>query len=78
MTSHPTEDFLKKIADTLEAPGLKEMDDLTALPQWDSLAVLSLIAMFDANYGVNLPAGEIQQAGTVSGLWGLVQGRKGL
>jgi acyl carrier protein len=77
MTLHPTEDFLKKIAETLEAPGLKETDDLTALPQWDSLAVLSLIAMFDADFGVNLPAGEVQKAGTALGLWSLVQARKG-
>jgi|HubBroStandDraft_5_1064220.scaffolds.fasta_scaffold1851711_2 acyl carrier protein len=78
MNSHSMEDFLKKIADALEAPGLKETDDLTALPQWDSLAILSLIAMFDANYGVNLPASEIQKAGTGVELWNLVQasGRK--
>jgi acyl carrier protein len=73
MTLHPTEDFLKKIALTLEAPAVSATDDLKELPQWDSLAVLSLIAMFDADYGVNLPASEIQKAGTVAELWGLVQ-----
>jgi acyl carrier protein len=69
------EEFLKKIAETLEVPAISESDNVTTLPQWDSLAALSLIAMFDANYGVNLVTAEIQQTRTAGELWKLVRSR---
>jgi len=71
------EEFLKKIADILEAEDLKATDDLKALAQWDSLAVLSIIAMLDANYGVNLRAADFEPVNNVNDLWKLVQSKKG-
>lgn len=71
------EEFLKKIADILEAENLKAADDLKALAQWDSLAVLSVIAMLDANYGVNLRAADFEPVSNVNDLWKLVQSKKG-
>ena len=56
-------EFLKKLAETLEMPVVAEGDELKAFPQWDSLAVLSVIAMLDASYGVNLRAADF---GTVT------------
>ena len=70
------EEFLKKIADILEADDLKATDDLKALAQWDSLAVLSVIAMLDANYGVNLRAADFEPVSTVNDLWKLVESKK--
>ena len=75
---HAMNDFLKKIADILEMDLVEETDDLKGFPQWDSLAVLSVIAMLDANYGVNLHAAEFQQVNTVGDLWALVQSKKQL
>jgi len=75
---HAMNDFLKKIADILEMDLVEETDDLKGFPQWDSLAVLSVIAMLDANYGVNLHAAEFQQVNTVGDLWALVQSKKRL
>ena len=69
-------DFLKSIASILEVDAVKETDDLKAFPQWDSLAVLSVIAMLDANYGVNLRAADFTPINSVSELWTLVQSRK--
>jgi acyl carrier protein len=69
-------EFLQKIAVILEVEGVKEADDLKAFPQWDSLAVLSVIAMLDANYGVNLRAADFQQVTTAADLWNLVQSKK--
>ena len=69
-------DFLKSIAGILEVENVKETDDLKAFPQWDSLAVLSVIAMLDANYGVNLRAADFGPVASVGDLWKLVQAKK--
>ena len=68
-------DFLNKLAEILELESVKETDDLRSFPQWDSLSVLSVIAMLDANYGVNLRAADLQEAGSAGALWKLVQAK---
>jgi len=70
--------FLKKIAEILEEDEVKETDELKSYPQWDSLSVLSVIAMLDANYGINLRAKEFENIKTVGDLWNLVQAGKRL
>jgi acyl carrier protein len=72
------EEFLKKIAEILEEDEVKESDELKSYPQWDSLSVLSVIAMLDANYGINLRAKEFENIKTVGDLWNLVQAGKRL
>jgi acyl carrier protein len=69
-------EFLNKIAGILEVSAVTETDDLKAFPTWDSLAVLSIIAMLDAEYGVNLLAPDFQQVTTAGQLWALVQSKK--
>jgi len=70
-------EFLTKIASILEVDDVKESDELKAFPQWDSLSVLSVIAMLDASYGVNLRAADFGTIKNVGDLWRLVQSRKG-
>jgi len=70
-------EFLKQIASILEVDGVSETDELRAFPQWDSLSVLSLIAMLDASYGVNLRAADFGPIKSAGDLWTLVQSRKG-
>jgi acyl carrier protein len=70
-------EFLKKIAGILEVDDVKESDKLKAFPQWDSLSVLSVIAMLDANYGINLHAADLGTVETAGDLWNLVQAGKG-
>ena len=70
------EEFLKKIADILEEDELKETDELKSFAQWDSLSVLSVIAMLDANYGVNLRAADLATVNTAGELWKLVESKK--
>jgi acyl carrier protein len=70
-------EFLKKIASILEVDDVKETDEFKAFPQWDSLSVLSVIAMLDASYGVNLRAADFGPVKNVGDLWNLVQSRKG-
>ena len=69
-------EFLSKIAEILEVESVNETDDLKSFSQWDSLAVLSVIAMLDANYGVNLRAADLQAAETAGALWAVVQRQK--
>ncbi len=69
-------EFLTKIAGILEVESVKETDELRAFPQWDSLSVLSVIAMLDASYGVNLHAADFKSIRNVGDLWHVVQSRK--
>jgi len=69
-------DYLAKLAVILEVPAVNEGDDLKAFPSWDSLAVLSVIAMLDSSYGVNLRAADFQTVKTAADLWNLVQSKK--
>ena len=69
-------EFLAKIAQILEVEAVRETDDLKSFPQWDSLAVLSVIAMLDANYGVNLRAADLQGAESAGALWALVRAQR--
>jgi len=70
------DEFLKQVAGILEVDEVKDTDELKAFPQWDSLSVLSVIAMLDASYGVNLRAADFGPVKTVGDLWNLVQSRK--
>ena len=69
-------DFLQKLAEILEVSEVKASDQLKAFPQWDSLAVLSVIAMLDANYGVNLRAADFATVDSAEDLWRLVESKK--
>ena len=69
-------EFLNRIASILEVDEVKETDDLKACAQWDSLSVLSVIAMLDANYDVNLRAADLGPIKSAGDLWHLVQSRK--
>ena len=69
-------DFLTKLAEILEVVEIKETDALKEFPQWDSLAVLSVIAMLDANYGVNLRAAELNTVNSAGELFRLVESKK--
>ena len=71
-------EFLTSLAMILEVPGVKAGDDLKSFPQWDSLSVLSVIAMVDANYGVNLRASDFENLKSTEDVWKFIQSKKGL
>lgn len=66
-------DFFTKIAEILDVEAVTEDDVLGDFPEWDSLSVLSVIAMFDAEYGVNLNAVRLKGVRTVADLRNLGQ-----
>lgn len=70
------EPFLADLTETLELEALDPAQVLEDLPEWDSLAALTVIAMIDAKYGVNLAAGELKGGLTAQGLHTLVHRKK--
>ncbi len=70
------ENFLEQIAELLEVDVVNEADELKSFEAWDSLTILSIIAMANENYGVVLNATEINEANTIAGLWNLIESKR--
>jgi acyl carrier protein len=70
------DEFLTEMAEILEEDSVNPTDELKSFDSWDSLAGLSVLAMADANFGVNLSAQEIQRAVTVEDLYQLIIAKK--
>jgi acyl carrier protein len=68
-------DLCAKLADIMDIDEIKETDTLTSFPEWDSLSILSTIAMLDSQYGVNLTASDLRQLKTVADLTQLLRAR---
>lgn len=69
------EDFENAVEDV--EPGSLSVDTaFKSIEQWDSLSVLTVIAMVDADYDVRLKAKELKQADTLSDLFSLVVSKK--
>jgi len=64
------------LAEILEADQVNPEDILNKFDYWDSLTVLSILAMFDANYGVNLTAADVRAMQTAGELVAAVELRK--
>ncbi|HWS63864.1 MAG TPA: hypothetical protein VN325_14005 [Steroidobacteraceae bacterium] len=65
-----------QLAEILEADQVNPEDILNKFDYWDSLTVLSILAMFDANYGVNLTAADVRAMQTAGELVAAVELRK--
>lgn len=68
--------FLEQIAELLEVDVVNKADELKSFEAWDSLTILSIIAMANENYGVVLNAAEINEVNTIAGLWSLIESKK--
>jgi acyl carrier protein len=68
-------DLYVKLAEILEVDEVKPDDVLKDFENWDSLTVLSVLAMLDANYGVNLTASDLRQIKTPAELAAAVESR---
>jgi acyl carrier protein len=69
--------FLNLLDEIVEArPGtLKGAENLSDVAGWDSLAVLSFIAMVDDHFKIQIPGKEISACGTVRELVSLLGDR---
>jgi acyl carrier protein len=71
------QEFLESLAEILDVDAVKASDELGGFPEWDSLAILSVIATMDSKYGVNLAAAEVREATTAQALYDLVARKRG-
>lgn len=69
--------FIAHFAEALEtdAAQLSADTEFKNLPNWDSLAALSVIAMIDEHYGASIGGDELERAGTLANLWQVVSGK---
>lgn len=61
-------DLGAKLAEILEVTSVEKDDVLANFENWDSLTALSVLAMLDAEYGINLTARQLREVHTVAEL----------
>jgi len=71
--------FIDKFAEALEkeASGIDSKDKFREYEEWDSLAVLSVIAMIKQNYGITIPRKEFDTLLTIEDLYSYISANKG-
>ena len=67
--------YLDIVAEMLEVDSVELSDEFQSFDSWDSLAVLSIIAAVQSNYGVIISAKDISEAKTVEGLLAIIMGK---
>jgi len=63
---------LEENIDGIEEGTLSPVTPLAECAQWDSLAVLTVIAMADADYGVELSGSELRECSTPRDICNLI------
>ena len=69
------DEFYELLMDALEVESVDALDadtNLTDLEEYDSLAVLSLIALIDEHFGKRIPGTDFQKITTVQSLMDLI------
>lgn len=69
------ENFDNAIAEILEVDNVKMNQELVSFECWDSLTILSIIALADETYHVILSAAEVNDSKTVDGLKELIKSK---
>ncbi|OWY34832.1 acyl carrier protein [Herbaspirillum aquaticum] len=76
LNDQPTiEQFIQQLqlaVDFQESVELTADTVLQSLPEWDSLAALGVIVMFDSEYGKNISGTDIKKAATIRDLYALL------
>jgi acyl carrier protein len=72
------EQFLEKVKETLEIEGrdLQFSDNFKEYDEWDSLNLLSMIAMIDEDYGVVIDSNAMSKVQTLDELFQLIESNK--
>ena len=71
------EEIYGKLADIMQVDEVKPSDILASFVEWDSLSVLSVVAMADADYAVVLTADELLSVSTAQELVELIVQKQG-
>jgi acyl carrier protein len=69
------DNFKTEIAELLEVDNVELNEVLESFDCWDSLTILSIIAMAGENYNVTLSAAEINKSRTVGELEELIKSK---
>jgi len=69
-------EFYLKLAEILDIETVKPEDALTNFDAWDSLSMLSVLALADTKYGVTIRPEDLRAAVTAADLARLVEGRQ--
>jgi acyl carrier protein len=72
------EQFLEKVKETFEIEGrdLQFSDNFKEYDEWDSLNLLSMIAMIDEDYGVVIDSNAMSKVQTLDELFKLIESNK--
>jgi acyl carrier protein len=72
------ENFISLISEALEknSEQIDKKDEFRNYEEWDSLAVLSLIAMIKQNYNITIPRKDFDELNTVSDLFEYIQAQR--
>ena len=62
------EEFLERVAEVLEVPGISAGDDFRHVPMWSSLLGFGLIVMIEQRYSRRISAADLSAARTVADL----------
>lgn len=70
-------EFLEKLKEVIEIEDREIMlaDEFRTYDEWDSLTYLSVIAMLDEEYGVEIETEDFKKLRTVGALWEEVKRR---
>ena len=69
-------EFYQRLAEILDAEEVQPETVLKEMDGWDSLAVLSVLALADSKYGVTIKADEIRSVVTANDLGALIEAKK--
>jgi|TARA_B110000263_G_C15084575_1_gene407943 acyl carrier protein len=70
------QEFYQKLSDILEIESIEDLDTLRDFEYWDSLTVLSILAMLDSELSVSLSVEELDQCITAKDLYLMVEGKR--
>ena len=70
------QEFYKKLSDILEIDSIEDLDTLRDFEYWDSLTILSILAMLDSELSVSLSVEELDQCITAKDLYLMVEGKR--
>ena len=70
------ENLTEQMLEIFEVDSINQDDVLRDLELWDSLSVISLLAVLDEVYGINIEATELVDVITVADLYAFVEQRR--
>jgi acyl carrier protein len=59
------EQFYEKLKDILEVDSIALDDRIDSFDAWDSLSILSIIALLDSDFGIRITADELDKFETI-------------